>query len=398
MRISAVILSLLVSISASGEPYSPPDKADLDFLNTSFVINERMNRAIGENAVTGAVLLIGHDENVIFKKAYGTKTPRAGSEPMTIDTIFDTASLTKILVTAPAVMMLAEQRKLDIDAPLAKIFPAAGKGGHKNITIRQLMTHYSGLTGTVGTYRKKGRKYIIFTAKEIMSRIYSAPLEASPGKSFVYSDIGFIILGKIIEKVSGEDLSRFAAARIFAPLGMKDTLYNPGNNLVGRIAASEEQRKGSYQRGHVQDPLAGKLSGVTGHAGVFSTAEDLGRFARAMLDGGILDGKRILKPETVAAMVSPQTPPGKEDIRGLGWDIESRYSVFKGEYMPLESFGHTGYTGTSMWIDPSTRTYIILLTSRPNLADNTAIRDLRTDISNITGAFFHPALMKMKGN
>lgn len=399
MRLSLFLLfSIFCTALNAQEIFPSPSEKEIDFFNTSVHIDERMKKAVGDKSITGAVVCIGHDDTVIFEKAYGTKSPRPDSGPMTTDTIFDTASLTKILATAPAIMILAEQGKLNLNAPLSKIFPLAGKGPHKNITVAQLLTHYSGLTGTVSTVKKKGRRYIGISAQEILNRIYSAPLEASPGKTFVYSDIGYIILGKIIEKVSGENLAKFASAKIFTPLAMNDTMYNPGKNLLDRIAPSEEQRKGNYLCGYVQDPLAARLNGVTGHAGVFSTARDLSRFARAILNGGTLDGKRILKPETVALMISQHTPAGKDDIRGFGWDIESRYSVFKGMYMPLESFGHTGYTGTSIWIDPSTKTFIILLTNRPDLMENTAIRDLRTDLSNIAGSFFHPAKMKMKGN
>jgi serine-type D-Ala-D-Ala carboxypeptidase len=402
MRLSLFLLFSIFGTALSAQDIFPsPAEKEIDFFNTSVALDERMKQAVNDKIITGAVLCIGHNDEIVFEKAFGKKSPRPGSEPMTIDTIFDMASLSKVIATATSIMILAEQGKLNLDAPLSKVFPSAGKGAHQNITVRQLLTHYSGLTAEVSTVRKKGRRYIALPPKDILSRIYAAHLEAPPGKAFIYSDIGFVLLGKIVEKISGDNLAKFAAAKIFSPLRMNDTQYNPRKDLFGRIASTEEQQNGGYLCGHVQDPMAGKLNGVAGHAGVFSTANDVSRYARAILNGGMLDGKRVLQPETVAMMISqqtPNTPKAKADIRGLGWDIESRYSLFKGMYMPPESFGHTGYTGTSLWIDPASKTFIVLLTNRPHLSDSTDIRGLRTDISNITGSFFHPALMKAKGN
>lgn len=361
-------------------------------------IDAMMDSAVKTESVTGAVVCIGNAEGVIFEKAYGKKTPSASGGAMTVDTIFDIASLTKVVATAPAVMKLVEEGSVRLDAPLSAYLPETAMKMHNGITVRQLLTHYSGLTSTIHppSGRKRKRRRVLY-GNELLKAIYRAPIEAMPGKEFIYSDLGYILLGKIAEKRSGMRLDRYCAKTIFEPLGMNDTGYCPGKGLLERISFSEEQRRGCYLRGWVQDPIAERLSGITGHAGVFSTARDLSRFARMMLGGGELEGKRVLRKETVEMMISRQSPDGKADVRGLGWDIDSRYSALKGEYFPADSFGHTGYTGTSMWIDPHTKTYVILLTCRKNLEDNLAIRALRTGLSTITGSMFYPDKVKEKG-
>jgi len=396
----SVFLFIFFMFGFLPEYTEPPVPQDIALPARSEVIagiNLIMEQAVISNAVTGAIVIVGHGDDILIEKAYGRKSPSPESPAMTEDTLFDIASLTKVIATAPAVMMLTERGKLHLDDTLKKCLPAAGTKNRSSITVRQLLTHYSGLTGTIHPSRRKKKRIKPPSGNALLSKIYAAPLEAKPGSAFVYSDLGYIMLGKIVERASGQSLDRFASENIFSPLAMNDTSYRPDKKKFCRTAFSEEERAGRYLCGYVQDPIARKLNGVTGHAGLFSTARDLSRFARMMLNGGELEGKRILKSETIAMMTAPQSPAGKDDVRGLGWDIESRYSSLKGAYFPQQSYGHTGYTGTSLWIDPQTKTYVILLTCRSNLEDNTAIKALRTELSNYAGSLYYPSPMKVKG-
>jgi CubicO group peptidase (beta-lactamase class C family) len=360
-------------------------------------IDVLMKYAVGENNISGAVVLVGHNGKVVFEKAYGRKNFDVESAPMTTDTIFDVASLTKVVATTPALMWLVEHKKLKLDDMLARILPAAGKGTHRNITIRQLMTHYSGLPAEYRPVRRKGSKKRNLVSGSLLYNIFTVPNEIPSGRGFIYSDLGYIILGKVIEQKSGLSLDRFVSQKIFSPLKMRNSMFRPDKSVKGRIAPSEKEGNGAVVCGCVQDPTACKLNGVAGNAGLFSTAQDLSRFAQMILNNGTLDGRRILNPETVRLMISPQSPPNKADVRGLGWDIQSRYSSPKGDYFSNGSFGHTGYTGSSLWIDPETNTYVIILSNRENLMDNRAIIELRQNISNIVGSTYSSHIIE-KGN
>ena len=393
--------ALLVMLTAADPAAQPLHVPDLPAPNREEVfahIDGMVQNAVSTGEITGAVVCIGSADGIIFEKAFGRRSPDSGSAAMTVDSIFDIASLTKVVATAPAIMKLVEEGAVKLDAPLGTYLPEASMKIHNGITVRQLLTHYSGLTSTIHppSQRKRKRQRILY-GNELMKAIYRAPIEARPGTEFIYSDLGYILLGRIAEKRTGIRFDRYVSRSIFAPLKMNDTEYCPDRKLLERICFSEEQKKGCYLRGSVQDPIAGRLSGITGHAGVFSTAHDLSRFAAMILNGGELDGQRVLKKETVDMMISPQSPEGKADVRGLGWDIDSRYSALKGFFFPADSFGHTGYTGTSLWIDPHSKSYVILLTCRKNLEDNLAVRALRTGLSNLAGSMFYPEKVIEKG-
>jgi len=386
-----LLLSVLFIIPASAADPAPEDDisaADYDPVSIALTdIDTLLSTAVGNRTVTGAVVLVGHGDDIILEKAFGTRSPN-GSSPMTVDTVFDIASLTKVVATAPAVMSLVENKSIRLDAPLSKYLPAAGKGSHRRITIRQLLTHYSGITSDLRPPRRSRKRKKVYS-QPVLSRIYTAKLIAPVGQAFQYSDIGFAILGKVVENVSRQRFDKYVQKTIIDPLQMSSTCFRPGRNFEGRIAPSEKGRGDHYVCGTVQDPTAGRLNGIAGHAGLFSTARDLSRFARMILNGGTLDGIKILSPGMIAMMTSPQSPAGKEDVRGLGWDIDSRYSSLKGNFFSPESFGHTGYTGTSIWIDPSIGTYVILLTNRPNLTDDhTDILTLRRELSEIVGSIY----------
>ena len=317
------------------------------------VLDPIINDAIAQHQIPGAVLIVGHDGRVVYRKAYGSRAIEPRREAMTLDTVFDCASLTKVVVTATAIMQLWEQGKLRMNDPVAKYLPEFGQNGKQDITIRQLLVHYSGLAPDLDLAKKwEGKERAYRMAFE------EAP-ERAPGAAFVYSDINFVVLGALVERLSGEPLDEYAAKHIFAPLGMNETRFVPPHSWEPRIAPTEEDENHHLLRGVVHDPTARRMGGVAGHAGVFSTADDLALFAQALLDGG----RGVLTPATIAKMTAPQQPVNGTAVQGFGWDIDSPFSTNRGELLPVGGYGHTGFTGTSLWIDPATKTYIVVLTN-----------------------------------
>jgi len=317
------------------------------------VLDSIVDEAIAQHQIPGAVLIVGHDKQIVYRKAYGNRTLVPRLEPMTLDTIFDCASLTKVVATTTSLMQLWEQGKFRMSDPVAKYIPEFAQNGKQDITIRQLLVHYSGLTEDLDlTKAWEGKSTGYRMAFEI------AP-EQSPGSGFKYSDINFIALGALVERLSGESLDDYTAKHVFGPLGMKETRFLPPAAWRPRIAPTEDDENHHLLRGVVHDPSARRMGGVAGHAGMFSTADDLAAFAQALLDGG----RGILTSATIAKMTAPQQPVNATVLRGFGWDIDSPFSTNRGELLPVGSFGHTGFTGTSLWIDPSTNTFIVLLTN-----------------------------------
>jgi uncharacterized protein YbbC (DUF1343 family) len=316
-------------------------------------VDSIINQAIAEGNIPGAVLVVGHNGKVVYRKAYGSRALEPRREPMTLDTIFDLASLTKVIATTTAVMQLVEQGKVRLNDPVAKYLPDFAQNGKDDITVRQLLTHYSGLAPDLDLETPWEGKNTAFQLA------FVEPPETTPGSGFVYSDINFIMLGALVEKVSGETLDGYTERHIFVPLKMMHTRFLPPVAWRPKIAPTQYDEKDHMLRGVVHDPTARRMGGVAGHAGLFSTGDDLAKFAQALLDGG--DG--ILSTVTVAKMTQPQTPPSAPLLRGFGWDIDSPFSSNRGDLLPVGSFGHTGFTGTSIWIDPTTQAYIILLTN-----------------------------------
>ncbi len=314
-----------------------------------------IEEAIANQKCPGGVLWVEH-EGERYHRAYGRRALVPAPEAMTEDTIFDLASLTKVLACTPAVMLLVERGQLDLDAPVCRSLPGFTGGGKEAVTIRQLLTHTSGLRPDIGLRPD-------WTGNDAAVRLACAEtLVARPGERFIYSDTNMILLGEIVRRVSGQPLDAFLEREVYGPLGMTDTGFNPPQAKLGRIAPTEVEA-GVPVRGVVHDPRARRMGGVAGHAGLFGTAGDLARFARMMLGEGALDGVRLFQPETVALMTRPQTPPGLPR-RGLGWDIDSPYAGPRGDLFPLGSYGHSGWTGTSVWIDPFSRTFVIFLSNR----------------------------------
>jgi uncharacterized protein YbbC (DUF1343 family)/CubicO group peptidase (beta-lactamase class C family) len=344
--------------------------------------------AIARKELPGAVVAVGTERAVEWQATIGQRQVQPTPEPMTADTIFDAASLTKVVATTTAIMLLVEEGKLRLTDRLATYLPGFEKYGKRDITIRHLLTHTSGLRPDL-EFNPEWNGYDTAISKAI-DEVPVARLD----ERVIYSDINFFLLGHLVKVVSGQPLDEFTRTRVFVPLGMKDTMFRPPASLAPRMAPTERcrpisfpcgQPDGTWLRGVVHDPTARRMDNVAGHAGLFTTAADLARFARMLLNGGTLDGVRIMAPLTVARMTAPSTPPGERNVRGLGWDINSSYSSNKGDLLPARSFGHTGFTGTSLWVDPGTKTFIVFLSNRVHPDGKGDVGALRARVANIVG-------------
>ncbi len=326
-------------------------------------------------------MLIGRGDEIICHEAQGERMVVPERRPMEPDTIFDLASLTKPVATATAVMQLVERGELSLDHPIRELIPGFTGDGRDPVTIRHLLTHSAGLPAYRNYPERLGEDVPPSRRRErVVQDICALPLGYPPGRGFVYSCLGFILLASIVEMVSGRSLDVFARENIFAPLGMADTCFTPPPEAIGRCAATE-QLAGEILCGVVHDENARYLGGVGGNAGLFGTASDLSRFVRAMLAGGELEGERILQPTTVEMMLAPQLDL-EGTRRGLGWDISSSYTPqVRGDFP--DGVGHSGYTGTSIWMHPPSGVYVILLTNRVHLGRDREIGPLRREIADI---------------
>ncbi len=343
-------------------------------------LDEAINQAIREDRIPGAVLLVGHNGAQLYSKAYGHRALVPAPETMMADTIFDCASLTKVVATTSALMKLVEEGKLRLNDRVTEYLPEF-QGGKSAITIRNLMTHFSGLRPDLDL-EPAWSGY-----ENGIHRAFTDPPADPPGVRFVYSDINYILLGEIVRRLSGESLADYANQIVFAPLGMHDTMFLPPEALRPRIAPTEMlEKEHLLLRGVVHDPTARNMGGIAGHAGLFSTAADLGRFCQMLLNKGEWQGKRIFSPLTIGKFTTPQSPPDQPVLRGLGWDIDSPFSGNRGDLFPIGSFGHTGFTGTSLWIDPASNTYVILMTNAVHPHLRPAITSLRGKVATIVAA------------
>lgn len=339
-------------------------------------VDALVRHSIQNGETPGAVVAIGHSEHVVHRYVYGNRALVPQHEPMTWETHFDMASLTKPTITALAVMQLTERGEIHLDDPVTHYLPSFGVNGKEGITLRLLLTHYSGLPPDLpleDTWTGKG---------EAIRRAMASPLINAPGEKFVYSDINFITLGLIVEKVSGLQLNDYASRNILLPLGMTQSGYLPSSDLWPLIAPTQYDERGILLRGVVHDPTARRMGGVAGHAGLFSDAHDMCLYAQSLLDR--LAGRAStfpLKRETLELMVTPQQPEGKTDLRGLGWDISTHYSTPRGDIFSRCSFGHTGFTGTSLWIDPDSDSYVLILTNRVHPSGGHSVVKLRHDVA-----------------
>jgi uncharacterized protein YbbC (DUF1343 family)/CubicO group peptidase (beta-lactamase class C family) len=357
-------------------PEASPGSVGMDLTRLNR-IDGAVQDSIQKQQLPGAVVLVVREGKIVFRKAYGSRSLQPTQTPMTLDTVFDLASLTKSIATATSMMVLLEQGKVRLANKVVDYFPDFAPNGKNQITIEQLLLHTSGLIADnpLSDYADGPTK--------AFERINHLELQTEPGTKFTYSDVNYILLGKLVEKLSGEPLDQFARQNVFEPLGLVDTTFKPDANL-SRRAAPTEQRDGHWMQGEVHDPRSFKLGGVAGHAGLFSTANDLAVFAQMLLDHGSYQGRRILSPATVQLMTTPRPVPG--GWRGLGWDIQTAYSANRGELFSPDSFGHTGFTGTSIWIDPPSKMAVIFLSNRVHPSGKGNVTRVRGQVATLAAA------------
>jgi uncharacterized protein YbbC (DUF1343 family)/CubicO group peptidase (beta-lactamase class C family) len=389
----ALICTLVAAICVVGHAQAPraparPSPSGLDATRLA-LIEPLVTEAIARRELPGAVVLAGRGNQVLYKRAFGDRAVAPSVEPMTVDTIFDLASLTKVVATTTAVMLLVEDGRLRLSDRVSDHVPGFERYGKDRITIRQLLTHTSGLRPDLDL-----EEPFDGSAEAVRRAIEEVPVAPS-NERVIYSDINFFLLGHIVERTTHEALPTFLEARVYGPLGMRDTKFLPAPSLRNRIAPTQsceplawpcETSAATMLRGVVHDPTARRMGGYAGHAGLFGTADDLAIFARMLLNGGRWSGRRILSPLTVAKMTRRATPDTIVPARGLGWDIDSPLSGNRGDLFPVGSFGHTGFTGTSMWLDPTTKTFVIFLSNRVHPDGKGDVTPLRARVATVVAS------------
>src|ERR1039457_1632132 len=318
-------------------------------------IDRLIGEAISRGLIAGADVIIGNSRVVLFEHSYGRMSSETNAMLMETTTMFDLASLTKVVTTTPAILKLAEQKRISLVDPVVRWFPEFAEKGKDDLLVMHLLTHTSGLDD-----------FPIAEEDSLRSAILGAASQKNKGEigsRFKYADINFILLGELVKRAGGIPLDRFAAEYIYNPLGMKDTLFSPDKGKTNRLSATIGAGNSLFI-GVPQDYEARRLGGVAGHAGLFSTGQDLSRFCRILLGRGFFEGKRILSERAVNQMTAPYFSRNGQVVRGLGWDISSPYSSPKGNGFSEVSFGHTGYSGTSIWIDPENDIFVVLQIGR----------------------------------
>ena len=385
------MIFLLFSVTVRAQVLSWGEPEELAMSSERLArLDEVVQATIEEEEVPGAVVLVARRGKLVYRKAFGDRVLVPEREPMTVETIFDMASLTKVIATATSIMILVEEGKLSLTDPVSEHLTSFSSHGKSSITILQLLTHYSGLRPDLDLDRPwEGYE----TAIELASK---ERLVASPGKEFIYSDINYVVLAEIVNKVSGKHLHKFSSERIFERLGMNNTGFSPPTSLQHRIAPTHSD-DGEILRGVVHDPTAYRMGGCAGHAGLFSTVDDTAIYAQMILNRGEYGGVRILSPLSILKMTSPQSSDGADDWRGIGFDIRTRLSGSRGDLFPVGSFGHTGFTGISMWIDPYTSSFVLIFTSRLYPDGQGDVTRLRKRIASVVAASMTkvPSLRKL---
>ncbi len=405
---SALLLSSLISFLVMGQtpttplPATAPNAVGMSPQQLAY-LDEAIEAEIARKQLPGAVVVVGRQGRVVWRKAYGRRALEPSPENMTTDTIFDLASLTKPVATATSVMLLVERGLVRLGDPVARYLPEFAAAGKQNITVEHLLIHRSGLIADNDV-----KDYEQGTAQAMLNIWKLAPL-AEAGSRFIYSDVNFIVLAELVRRVTGKPLNEFAAENIFQRLGMNDTGFNPNAALKARTAPTEKRGGGKtvpstgekdasaerWMRGEVHDPRSYLLGGVAGHAGLFSTADDLAIFCQMLLNRGEYQGQRILSPLAVARLTTARDSAGNGgggNWRALGWDYYSSFSANRGDLLPIGSFGHTGFTGTGLWIDPASQTFIVFLSNRvhprldADLAKRADVGSLRGRVASIVAA------------
>ncbi len=380
MFIPLTLAALL--IAGDGLPSRSPREVNMS-VDRLRAIDRVVRRGLDAGGFPGAAVVVGRDGYSVYQKGFGRVAWSAGSAAVTAErTIYDLASLTKVVATTTAAMILFDQGKLELDAPVSRYLPGFAGGDKDRVTVRHLLTHRSGLPA--------GRELWRLASSPSAARwaVVATPLVCAPGSCYIYSDLGADVLGWVVEAIAGETLDTFVQRLVFQPLGMSDTFFNPADSLEYRIAPTEIAPPRGYPlRGQVHDENAYVLGGVAGHAGLFSTAADLSVFAQMMLNGGEYAGVRIVSDTTVALFTRRAAGPGDwaGSSRALGWDTADGDGS-SGIYLTSRAYGHTGFTGTSMWIDPERDLFVVLLTNRVHAArarrPGRVIADVRADLSD----------------
>lgn len=389
------VVLFCVQVFVAQLPKSKPELVSVSSKQLA-LMDPVISEAIQQQRLPGAVVLVGRKGRVVWQKAYGSRTVEPTREPMTIDTIFDLASLTKVVATATSIMILVERGKVRLSDPVSLHIPEIKGEGRERVTIEELLIHRSGYAPDFDL-REQWVGY-----DEAIKRLIIEPLRTPPGTRFVYSDINYIALGEVVKRVSGMSLDSFAKTNIFDPLKMRDTGFRPAVSLQSRIAPTEKRRgqlnylgdsptnAGTdgdvWLRGQVHDPTSFRMNGVAGHAGLFSTATDLSIYSQMILNGGEYKGVRVLSPASVAEMTRPRLVNNISGTRGLGWDINTTFSTNRGDLFPLGSFGHTGFTGTSIWIDPASEMFVVFLSNRVHPNGKGDVGPLRGRVASIVAA------------
>jgi uncharacterized protein YbbC (DUF1343 family) len=369
-------LVVVCQIAAAGLPHAAPESVGMDGQHLER-IDALVADGLAEKKMPGCVVCIGRQGKIVLLKAYGNRQIEPQLLPMTTDTVFDMASITKPVATATSIMLLVERGQLKLSDKVAALIPEFAAQEKGEITIGDLLLHKSGLIADnpLADYEHG--------PEEALRRIYALKLQTPPGNRFIYSDVNFILLGEIVRRVSGQNLHEFSQANIFKPLGMSETGFLPGEALRAR-AAPTEKRGEVWIQGQVHDPRAHKLGGIAGHAGLFATASDLAVYAQMMVDDGQYRGIRILSPRTVAVMTQGYRVPG--GLRGLGWDKRTGYSINRGELLSDSAFGHGGFTGTVLWIDPELELFVIFLSNRLHPDGKGLVNPLAGRIGSVAAA------------
>jgi len=353
-------------------PSFAAEKSDSVKLNR---IADAVEAAIKRGDCPGAVVLVLHADEVVYRKAFGNSRLSPEAKPMAVDGLFDMASLTKPIAAATAVLLLHERSKLSFADPVSKHWPEFAANGKEKVTVEHLLLHTSGLMAdnAVADY-KTGMA-------DALKRIAALKLDNPAAEKFKYSDVGFITLGVVVEKITGEALDVFTRKHVFEPLGMTDTGFVPAKEKIGRAVPTAKVGD-AWLQGRVHDPRAAALGGVAGHAGLFSTADDVAIYAKMLLNGGKHGGKAFLSEKSVTAMTEPLTVPG--GARSRGWDVDTAYSAPRGNLFGKRAgFGHTGFTGTSLWVDRPSQTAVILLTNRVHISEKVQVTSLRRQVADI---------------
>jgi CubicO group peptidase (beta-lactamase class C family) len=385
LRPAAILLGtvgLLLSLAVSARsdelrlPVQTPEAAGMDGAQLR-TIDGLVAEGIAAGEMPGCVVLIARRGGIVWLKAYGNRQVEPQSVAMTTDTVFDLASLTKPVATATSVMKLVDEGRLRLDDRVAKHIPEFGQNGKQDVTVYDLLIHQSGLTPA------NSLRDFDDGPQRTWERIFALGVRAEPGTKFSYSDVGYLVLAELVRRVSGQDIHEFSRDRIYQPLGMRETGYLPGEALRER-AAPTERRGEQWMRGEVHDPRAFLLGGVAGHAGLFSTAEDLAVYAQMMLDRGRRGEVRVLSERAVAEMTAGYPVP--DALRGLGWDVRSGYSSNRGAAFSSSAFGHGGFTGTAMWIDPQLELIVIFLSNRLHPDGRGSVNRLAGRIGSVAAA------------